>query len=386
MKTPSTPDEFVIAILRGEPAPWRSSSSKTFADRLYETSSMHGVRSLFYHLLKGTPEWKDWPDDLRREFAHDAQVQAAAELIHKQELLPALEALSQAHVQPLLMKGTPLAYTLYPVASVRSRGDTDILVRERDRDTVAQVLKRLGYEHQQVAGGELASYQLSYTKQDRLGVWHSLDVHWKISNSQVFAQALGYEEADAEAVPVSALGEHARTLCPAHALLLALMHRVTHMHVPYYVGERVYYEGNRLVWLYDIHLLAGALTQAEWNYFAELARKKLLRAVCLDGLKATHKALRTKFPRDVIERLAAPGERELSAEYLKRGRWRQLITEFRALPDWKQRLQLFREHSLPPAEYMLVKYETENRTLLPWLYLRRALEGTAKLFNPPRSR
>jgi len=42
-------------------------------------------------------------------------------------------------------------------------------------------------------------------------------------------------------------------------------------------------------------------------------------------------------------------------------------------------LKLLREHLLPPASYVLQKYETQNRAALPALYLRRAIAGSARL-------
>jgi hypothetical protein len=38
---------------------------------------------------------------------------------------------------------------------------------------------------------------------------------------------------------------------------------------------------------------------------------------------------------------------------------------------------------VPSGDYMLAKYRTEKRWMLPLLYLRRAVAGVRKLFLPP---
>jgi hypothetical protein len=59
--------------------------------------------------------------------------------------------------------------------------------------------------------------------------------------------------------------------------------------------------------------------------------------------------------------------------FLHGGPLRLLVAEVGALPRWSARWQLLREHAFPPADYMLRKYETRRRWLLPALYVRRAL-------------
>jgi hypothetical protein len=365
-----TPYAIVTAALRGESVPPPSASE---ARAVRELAELHGVHSLLYRKLEGTAAWSEWPDTLREGLAVAARDQVAAEMARKAELTRVLEALAAEGIEPLILKGAALAYTHYDEPSCRSRGDSDLLIREREREAADRVLLAMGYEPWTAAGGELATYQQLYASPH-----HRVDLHWKISNAQLFAAALPYDELDAEAVKVAALGEHARTLCPTHALFLALLHRATHVNAPYYVDDVAHYEQNRLIWLYDLHLLAGALKPEEWDRFLSLARDKGMRAICFDGLMATRQALGVQVPAWVVKGLQEPGPPELSAAYLRRGGLRQILVELRALPSWPERAMLLKDLALPPADYMLDKYETDRRALLPWLYLRRAVGGVAK--------
>src|SRR5678816_3932786 len=87
------------------------------------------------------------------------------------------------------------------------------------------------------------------------GVWHLYDVHWKLACPQAFAHLLTYGEVAAEAVPVSALGPHARRPSDGHELFIACVHRAAH-----HAGDE------RLIWLYDIHLMTERLGSVSYTH------------------------------------------------------------------------------------------------------------------------
>jgi hypothetical protein len=278
-----------------------------------------------------------------------------------------------------LLKGRPLAYTIYPQAYLRPRGDTDVLVPERQRGLAHEVLLDAGYAAETTDARELAAYQRSYTHEDRAGLQHSIDLHWRLSNRQIFSRMFSFDELRASAEPVGALGAGAMTLSPVHAMLLACLHRVTHINAPYFVAGVRYLEANRLIWLYDIHLLASGFSDADWARLVELATAKQLRAVCADGLRATAANLGTPIPRQVMESLAAAGLSEPAAAYLRRGFWRlSLLAELPALTTWSERARLVGEWAFPPTEHMFAKYGLRRRWLLPYLYVHRAVAGVVK--------
>src|SRR5258705_13581156 len=63
------------------------------------------------------------------------------------------------------------------------------------------------------------------------------------------------------------------------------------------------------------------------------------------------------------------------------GPWTQarlLRLDLDALPDWKTRGRLIREHLLPSASYMRERYGVRSNLLLPALYVWRVLHGAPK--------
>jgi hypothetical protein len=372
---PAEPLALIAAALRAGDATYPRNPVPSFAEQLLELSALHGVEGLLDIAVGKSEASQSWPLDVRNRLRMIARTQAVRELLIRRELDALLPKLADAQVGFLLLKGAPLAYSIYPQPYLRSRGDTDMLVPPDQRQAAERVLLDAGYRAGESAGGSLATYELSYSKTDSAGVEHVVDLHWRLSNSQIYARMFSFDELVASAVSVPKLGPTARMPGPVTALMIACLHRISHLHAPYYVDGVAHLEANRLIWLFDIHLLAEGLSPAEWEDFVALATRKAVRAICLDGIQVTRRAFHTAVPPWALTRLAAPGPTELSAGYLTPGRWRHQLLELRALEGWGQRLRLAREWFFPPSDYVLRKYQTQSRLLLPWLYLRRAFGG-----------
>jgi hypothetical protein len=246
--------ELLLRVLRGEAAPWPTSADTGFGERFLAACAAEDLIPLVRHRLESIPGASAWPVALRETLHRAARMRAAADMLLERELIAALAALAEAGIGSLLLKGAALAYTHYAEPHLRTRCDTDVLIRPADRIGARQALERLGYERRNEIDGTLVSYQECHTKRDG-AVRHVIDLHWQVNNRQVFAQALRFDEVRARSVPVPPLGPAARALCPTDALLLACMHRAAHLGAS---GT----EGDRLLWLYDIHLLATAMTSA----------------------------------------------------------------------------------------------------------------------------
>jgi hypothetical protein len=295
-----------------------------------------------------------------------------------------LAAFAAIDVQPVLFKGTALAYSLYANPVLRARGDTDLIVAPESTANVDAILKELGFVRNVGVSGEFVSYQASYAREEDGGETHTLDLHWRINNSEVLARLFAYDELRGPAQALPKLCPQALCASPVHALLLACMHRATHKQNPIYVDGVAHYGGDRLIWLYDIHLLAESFTTAQWEEFAQLAEEKGLRAVCLEGMVRARSCFHTEYPEAVMAALARAGSAEPAAIYLNGSRLRQQWMDFCAIPGVRNKLRFLRESVFPPEAYMRHKYPDARPGWLPWLYLRRAFGGVAKKLRPNR--
>jgi hypothetical protein len=362
----------LAALLNGASVPW-TALGVTPAGFLGACNEA-GLTGLVHQVLSQDSGSRDWPEEVREDVARQARIDAAQELLRQQEGISTLDELASAGVMPILLKGTSLAYSVYAAPSFRPRVDTDLLIRCEQVDQARRVMTGLGFNAAVNSGGERLFAQFQFWKQDRHGVEHVFDFHWKISTQSMFADVLTYDELVAAAVGVPALGRHALGASPLHALLLACIHPAMH-----------HRNADHLLWMYDIHLLASRLSDAQFDRLAEVAVAKQVAAICAHELARARSRFSFRVPPRVMARLAARTG-EPSAAYLRPGRqWiHELISNMQGLPRWRDRLGLLREVVLPSPCYMLTRYgiaATASRSapLLSGLYLHRILRGIQRI-------
>jgi hypothetical protein len=342
-------------------------------EELLAAGVRHDLTCLMHWRLNSLPEASGWPERLRADLAAHAFGEAAQELQQAREIACVVDALAADRIHPILFKGTPLAYTVYDAPALRPRRDTDLFIRRDQVDAVRRLLAERTYIASTLCDGEFLFCQFELSRTDEFGICHAFDFHWKISTQSVFAESLDYEELAGEAQAVPALGENARAAGTVHALLLACMHPVMH-----------HQNQQRLLWTYDIHLLASRLSNGEFEKFTELARRKKMAAVCAHGLHLAETAFQTKVPPFVIGELESKPT-EPSAAYLSADRrWHdELISSMNGLPRLGDRLRLLREVLFPDPRYMLDAYVLAGKPLgsllLPVLYLHRNVRGAWKI-------
>ncbi len=358
------PETLILQALREAPAPWPNDVPSLEA-ALLDAADAGGVMAL----LATAPGVESWPGPVRIALRSALRAEAAIEAIRKAELARLLDAFHVAGVRALLLKGARMAYTVYPEAWLRPRVDTDLLVDLADRWRADAVMRSLGYAPHTHFDGHLVTHQFEYERRSPLGTPELVDLHWKIANPHAFADLFTARELLHDAIPITPLGAGAWGPSDVHMFLIACLHRVAH-----------HDNSDRLIWLYDLHLLATAMSPAERDAAEVLAGAKGLRAVCARGLERARGLFGTAVPPEWLA--ARPGDRhrEPTAAFLESGRTKVdvLVSDLHALPGWRTKLQLIREHLFPPAAYVRQSYGVSTSALLPLVYAHRILRGVRR--------
>ena len=340
-------------------------------DALAAAAGEHGVTALLWASL-GTVTGRG--ASLRDSLAPMVRAAATRDLLVQQEMRALLEAVSAAGARAMIFKGSALAYTVYAQPWHRPRSDTDLLASTTERPLVADVIESCGYARTDaLTSGTLVSHQVAYERTDAHGLHHVVDLHWKIVNPQVLADVLSFDVLwrDAESAP--ALGRAARVPSRVASALLACVHRLAH-----HQGQ------DRLIWLYDLKLLAGAFGPADWVALRDLAIARGVAGLCLDGLREARRHLGIRLPADLEAALAAAAPGEASRQYLEGPVHKRdvLLSDLSVLPTWRARLRLLREHAFPPAAFIRQRYGVRNPLWLPVLYVHRLVTGASKWVRP----
>ena len=367
------PYQLYALILRDEAPSFSDLDNNISEEDLWQIGLDNGVLALTNHKLVNSATLASLPQTYRERLHKYSLNAAATELGQDHELQKVLSLFTNAVIPFLLMKGTPLAYTHYPQPYLRSRCDTDILFNNKnDAEKASSLLETLGYQRPNAVSGEFVSHEFSCHKTDKLGIGYTLDMHWKLSNAQRFARAFTFTELADSSTQITELSEHVHALGPVHAMLLACMHRIAHKP-----------EGmeNRLIWLFDIHLLVENFDNSQWQQFISITKEKGMGGICLDGIQQTRNTFFTDIPEHILSELEVAASNDKYSAEMGESRLAMELSNLRELPGWKERVGLIKERVFPDANYMMVKYDTQKKVLLPYLYFKRAAGGLFKLFR-----
>ena len=357
------------SILAGAAVKWTSLGIT--AGEFLDACAVHEVSPLVYARIRHLSNDCGWPAEIRDTLAGLARAATAREMVRCADITRVIAALAAAGVRPIVFKGTAFAYSVYGTPIERPRLDTDILIDDADRDVTRRVLESLEYTAPPYCEDLFFQFQMERT--DGFGLRHVIDVHWKISTQRMFADVLSHGEMLHRAVPVPALGTAAVAPWCVDALLLSCVHPAMH-----------HQNAQRILWIYDTHLLAARLTRADFIDFARRARQKRVAAVCAYQLRLARATFGTRVPDAAMTELAAAAD-EPSAEYLaSQRRWHhELASSMRALPRVGDRVTLMRHVLLPSPAYILAAYGLGDKPLAPWLlpalYVHRGVRGAWKI-------
>jgi hypothetical protein len=225
-------------------------------------------QAIGYHGLAGlvgrNPRaMEELPEACAERVAKEAIDRTKWELRHRQCLAALFDRMADVGIRPLVLKGTALAYWLYDEPAARVRGDTDLLVAESELDGARAALAQSGF-----AGGAASRHALQeqwlFAAED--GSRHEIDLHWHALNSPALAHILAPDELRTRAVPLHRLHPAVDRPGAAHMALHLACHWAVARAGTYADGAAVVRGEGRLIWLYDLALLAlgfGAEDRAE---------------------------------------------------------------------------------------------------------------------------
>lgn len=367
-------DQLLASALRGEAATWPPDwSGANQSARVVERIAYHGIAGL---IANQAQKLGDWPATVLTPVREQGIALAMWELRHKAVLGPLLAALNEEKILALLLKGTALAYDLYPSPATRARGDSDLLVAPADLGAVRSILTRLGYRCKPLdeAVADDLTLQEVWSLTWEGGTEHHIDLHWQLLNAPALRGVLEFSDCSARSIALPQLSPDALAMGHVLTLLHTCVHRAMHITSPYFVDGITYYGGDRLIWSNDISLLARSLSDTDWRHFSALAGTQGVARVCLNGLETARCSLGTKIPDWVCDELSALGPERASAYLLdsrQMGRaWKDLL----AIRGWRRKVAYVAARALPSPAFVRGKYPKMSHMPLGLLYARRMVD------------
>lgn len=308
---------------------------------------------------------------LKSIFRHAMHGVVAHELVRQTEAQSVVSTLSP-NVRVLILKGTALAYWLYESPAYRPRSDFDILVEHKSAaEHVVTALEKMGYARRGSLVEQAAGFEIALQREMAGGFIHRIDLHWRLMNNAALARGFEFEDMWDSSIAIPQLHPQARGLGRVHALAHALLHRITNMPS----GKQ-----DRLIWLFDIHLLAGGCTGEEWQGFEQMCLEKAIATPCLDGMRASRIVLGTVIPSELEARLTGMIQTEswrLDSMSDLGGMDRSHLS---ALP-WREKIGWLRRKLIPSRQFMRHRYGVDGYPGLAKAYLGRWWVGVRRAFG-----
>ncbi len=268
-------------------------------------------------------------DAAHRTAARDLALEHALAELDRHLVAQGLEA--------LLLKGGVLARTVYPERRLRPCSDLDLWIRREDTAAMMETLRTFDYRLANDDVDRRASHQFQATRSAFEGESLWFDIHYGLSNRTLFTQALDFSACRDRALqrPGATPGASAiLMLAPAELLLHLCLHRLAHGR-----GSDRF----RLIWLYDIHLLYGAMDEGERLRFTDLALDQRFGCVCADALETVRHAFGTAVSDRRLATLRQRRDREPTAGLLSAGKWRWGWADLAAQESWGARWSFLKE-------------------------------------------
>ncbi len=370
MAAPQAIDEALTALLRGDTARVQRlvAGHAGSGEEIAQRADYHGISHLLFTLAEGQASW---PRPLADNLRDTAMAREFWEASHMRAVQPALDALVQAGITPVVMKGTALAYSLYASPASRTRGDTDLLVTPADLSRARQVLQDAGFTRGADAHGTL--FQESWLTPSGRDLVHVIDLHWQANDSPVLQQALPLEGGLTRTRPLSRLGDGVHALSYGDSLLQQAFNAKWHSDFGFFLGHERVTGMRRLIWAYDMHLLLQAMDAEELESIVQRAAKVGAAPALLEAIEHAQAVLGTPVDEHLLTRLReAPADTPIMRYLRTDDMIARRKADLRATRGLRAQARFVAGMLLPPPHHLRKRFPRAQGWPLPLLYLRYA--------------
>ena len=226
------------------------------------------------------------PAEIRQTFLEYHRAQVFSLLRMTAELFRLLELFTTKNVPALVVKGPVLAMQAYGDPSIRSYGDLDLLVRQRDIRRATESLLAMGYQAaiplSAIDAGRIPGQYL-FSKSDTNLI---VELHNDLT-LRYFPRRLPLEEFFERRILVQLDGRKAPALAVEDELVYICVHGATHL-------------WERLGWIADVAALISRQPNINWQGVAEIAKEVKAERMLHIGLRLATDLLGARPPDAVL--------------------------------------------------------------------------------------
>ncbi|WP_033376745.1 nucleotidyltransferase family protein [Porphyrobacter sp. AAP82] len=313
---------------------------------------VHGIAVLL-GTSPGRP--KHWPAEAAEGLRSLIRRGVLADKVMHPPVAALVEQLAEAGAPSIAMKGCALAYGYYSSPPMRPRGDTDLLIHERDLDLARRLLARASWHRPTNPHG--IYFQEIWRRDCGVSMVQSLDLHWRPTDRPAIQDLLRTKEFWAHAEPLPGLSPHALAPAPLQLLLHAAINQTWHERHGFFANGERYNQVRRLIWAVDCQHITARFAASDWDMLADLCAARGAGPVVRKVLAGAAEDIGLPLPDGILDRLASGSRPTALEHYLYNADLQQMWRDdFRATRGLAARLRLVRLSATATREQLLEKY------------------------------
>ena len=187
---------------------------------LYREVMRHGLEKHLNHSLL---------ENLRQDYIMALRATARED----QEIYRVIQALNQAGIAAILLKGADLRMRLYGESAVRPMADLDLLISLEHVARVQSILEGMGLTLQSQCSDPRPGFRELFRNELHFnpppGGPLLIDLHWHLSAVDNF-YTVPFQRLEEMAIPGNFQGQPVKVLCPEHTLIHLALHSFSELH------------------------------------------------------------------------------------------------------------------------------------------------------------
>lgn len=342
-------------------------------NRIIKLSEHLGVQPLLYKHLSEKYS-SQVPDDIMKQLRENFHRQGIRSLRHYALIQQIADAMNQADIPVVLLKGAFLAKWIYRDIALRPMNDIDILCRREDSRKIHERMNKLGYYQQKIAAQSPLHEKLitSRLMADRFPPFindkgNKVDIHFDIFQESGISSRQPTASVWNRIIPCFLNGSPVYSLSPEDLLLHLSLH--LHKHLSPYFGVTMLY------WFCDIHEVIRYYNEKiNWEQFLENAEKLESGSKIASVLHLLKENWRTPVPDYVLQQIGRESRnfsllRILRKEEDYHYHYREIFKTVSEITGWKERLSFLLRFVFPTKEYLISRYQPKNLSFVYFLYI-----------------
>lgn len=290
---PATLDNWFRALLRQEPI---SPPQVTYEEwGVWLTAvAHHGMSALVYTWLLNAPANHQPPPPIMTQLRVEHVANIALAERRRRQAANLVTRLDQVDIQPIVLKGTALAHWLYDLPELRPSADIDFLIRPDDFDAVFDILTTDEFTPKvERMPGLPGAWECEFLASSQVnGIpRYDVDLHWTLSPFEQVQKQCDHDTLFLDAADIQIGNSAISILDPVTAFIHASFHLIYNHPM-----------AMRLIWLYDIHLLAQYISKMKmWVHVVEGSVLWQARLALAYALQLTQEWFGTIFPETISD-------------------------------------------------------------------------------------